>query len=201
LVTQRDFDDFDWEFPSATRIPYGMAGGQLSSVWYDRRGGLAPTFPEQTATVEASVAKVAKVFEKHLALGVDPQKIALGGFSMGGGMALQMAARYRFGAVFSLSSYFCDDAKAYDMDNHWPPTFMAHGDADDFILPEWGAKTADRLKLRRPDLQFHIFPHVAHQMTSAQWQNLLPFLRQHLLSSSEDKGEDAATVGGPNDDL
>merc|ERR1711938_312081 len=32
---------FDWEFPTAEPIPYALAGGQVSSVWYDRVGGFS----------------------------------------------------------------------------------------------------------------------------------------------------------------
>ena len=36
-----------------------LAGGQPTSVWYDRRGGFEPHHPEITPTVERSAARMA----------------------------------------------------------------------------------------------------------------------------------------------
>jgi len=82
-------------------------------------------------------------------------------------MAYQTAARYHqraphapLGAVFGLSCYMADDSPAYAIARQsgaaWPKTFVRHGSADDFIRPEWGRRTFDRLKAtgsdRRPTM-------------------------------------------------
>ena len=73
---------FDWEFPTAEPIPYTLAGGQVSSVWYDRVGGFEPHHPEQTDSVERSAARILALIDAAVKRGVPPSKIAVGGFSI-----------------------------------------------------------------------------------------------------------------------
>ena len=125
-------------FPSAVPIPYRLADNQVMSVWYDRFA-LEPSAPEHTDSVLASAARLHALLDSIVAAGVPPHRIALGGFSQGGGMALQAALRWRscgaagavtgagagtgscasdscartgrgVGAIFALSSYLCDNA-------------------------------------------------------------------------------------------
>ena len=158
--------------------------------------GLEPTFPEQTDTVEASAERLVALVQDHVGDGRDLGHIAIGGFSQGGGMALQMAARIPgLGAAFAFSSYLSDDSPAYAATN-WPPIMMAHGADDDFILPEWGQATAERLRSqRRPDLLFDLYPNIGHHMVRPQFTNkLLPFLRANFL---DDGGGDEDYGGCP----
>ena len=67
-------------------------------------------------------------------------------------MALQLAFRSprRLGGAFALSSYLCTETAVYERLRgskapNLPPVFMRHGASDDFILPEWGAATAQQL--------------------------------------------------------
>ena len=81
-------------FPSAEPIPYRLANNQVMSVWYDRFA-LEPSAPEHTDSVLASVARLHALLDSIVASGVPPHRIALGGFSQGGGMALQAGLRWR----------------------------------------------------------------------------------------------------------
>ncbi|KAH8057466.1 acyl-protein thioesterase [Aureococcus anophagefferens] len=141
LAAAKELAEFEWHFPDAEVIPYTLAGGAPTSVWYDRAGGFDPHFPEQTASVEASCRKVLGLVESFVARGVPPHKIAVGGFSMGGNMAYQTAARYHQRAPHAPSA-----------------TFVRHGSADDFIRPEWGRRTFDRLKAAGVDANFDLAP-------------------------------------------
>jgi len=78
---------------------------------------MAPSYPEEIESIKESSAAINAIIEEYVDAGVPPSKIAVGGFSMGGGIGLQAAARCRhgLGAVFALSSYLCDDSLVYDM--------------------------------------------------------------------------------------
>lgn len=193
LAPEGDLAAFDWQFPDAEAIPYSLSGGAVSSVWYDRVGGFEPRFPEQTASVERSAARVLAAIDAAVERGVPPARIAVGGFSMGGNLAYQVAARYHaaagggpgLGAVFCLSGYAADDSKLWKDGRllaraavaRWPPVFVAHGAADDFIRHEWGRATFDRLARAGVDASFRLVPGVQHQMHPAEIAELLAFLR------------------------
>ena len=103
-------------YPTAVPRSYTLAGGARSSIWFDRLGGMAPTFPEATESVLSSVAQIEGVIEELVERrNIPASNIVLGGFSMGGGISLQVAARtrHKLAGVFALSSYLCDDSQAY----------------------------------------------------------------------------------------
>ena len=192
LAAAKELAEFEWHFPDAEVIPYTLAGGAPTSVGYDRAGGFDPHFPEQTASVEASCRKVLGLVESFVARGVPPHKIAVGGFSMGGNMAYQTAARYHqraphapLGAVFGLSCYMADDSPAYGIARQsgaaWPKTFVRHGSADDFIRPEWGRRTFDRLKAAGVDANFDLVAGARHEMVPREIGELLDFLGGNLV--------------------
>lgn len=192
-----------FEYPSAVPRPYRLAGGQTSSVWYDRMGGMDPRHPEDTASIEPSArqlnALIDDVVERR---GVPRESIALGGFSMGGGIALQTAARSSgaLGAVFAMSSYLCNDSKVWtEMDASkkqcgvaaggeannsllTSPVFMSHGKEDDFVLPAWGERTARRMQESGVDVRkFERIPEAGHEMIGEELSRLFDFLRTELL--------------------
>ena len=168
-------------YPSATPIPYTLARGQVMSIWYDRYK-LSPAGREHTESIEASCARLEAIVDELVASGLQPERIAIGGFSMGGGIALQMALRSkrRLGGVFALSSYMCTDAAVYERYeltaeatvSTRPPIFMRHGDADRFIAPAWGVATAERLKGLGFDVNAALLPGVAHEMVDGELEEL-----------------------------
>lgn len=193
-----------FEFPSAVPRPYRLVGGQISSVWYDRVGGMDPRNPEDTNSIEPSARQLNDLIDDVVKRrGVPRERIALGGFSMGGGMALQTAARSsgRLGAVFAISSYLCDDSKVWtDLDASREkcgcvagvdearnallvtPVFMSHGEEDDFVLPAWGERTASRLKESGADVKkFERIPGAGHEMIGEELSRLFDFLQTELL--------------------
>lgn len=174
-------------FPDSGKRPYRLAGGRPVAVWYDRKG-LPPSAPEDTESVEASVGRLLELVLGLRAAGVPRDRLAVGGFSMGGGIALQLALRHpeAVGLVFALSSYFCDDAAVYRTleaaGRPAPPrVLMAHGTADRYIDIAWGRNTAQRLEALGVPVQFVSLPGVGHEVVEeevellATW--LLPALR------------------------
>ena len=178
---------FDWDYPGARPIPYTLNRGAVSSVWYDRVGGFEPSYPEHTETIEASVSALTRAIEGHIARGVPAARIALGGFSMGGAMAVQTAARWHadstrepLGAVFCLSSYLSDNSAAFAMTEAsgalWPQVHFSHGADDDFILPAWGERTAERLRAAGVDATFKTHAKCRHELVPSSIADLLAFL-------------------------
>lgn len=173
-------DIFQWEYPSARPIPYGLAGGEVMSVWYDRTGdSFDPRNHEHTQSIDASVEQIENIVKSHEEKGVPRNMIAVGGFSMGGGIGLQAAARIPgLAAVFALSSYLCDDSLVYSA-KELPPIFMSHGLSDRLIDPAWGKNTADRLRDETgARVEFVAYPGVPHEMNEKSIDDVIEFLRR-----------------------
>lgn len=172
--------------PDSGLRSYSLMGGMPMAIWYDRKG-LPPSSPEVTDSVEASVAKLRGILEELHAEGIPPKRIVVGGFSMGGGIALQLALRHpdMLGAAFVLSSFMCDDAAAYKLVEQrsrearasWPPIFMAHGQADGFIRPEWGKRTFLRLEAAGLPIKFVSVPRLRHELSAGELDQLGEWLR------------------------
>ena len=185
------------EYPDAKLQPYRLMGGYPLRIWFNRYGGMDPSNPEDTASVEESANNlndlIDTIIEKK---GIPPGKIAIGGFSMGGGIALQTVARRqaksKLGAVFALSSYLCDDSKLWtqlenkdDNQNNGltcgVPVFMAHGTSDSFVEPQWGKTTATKLEKLGVNVQpFVDVPGAGHEMTREELEDLFQFLARSL---------------------
>ena len=175
------------EFPSARPIPYTVAGGQMSSVWFNRLA-MEPSSPEQTRTVEDSVAQIESLLDELVAAGIPSSRIAVGGFSMGGGIALQTALRskHALAGVFAMSSYMCDDAAVYSQLRSTPRSglniWMAHGADDDFVLPEWGQATAKALKaFEGLEVSWRAYPRLHHELRSDELVDLNEWLAPLVL--------------------
>lgn len=187
--------DVELVYPDATPRPYRLTGGATTSVWFDRHVGMAPHHPEDTESLSTDVRRLHGIIDRCVdELSVPSHRVCLGGFSMGGGIALQAAARYergRLGAVFCLSSYLCDDARILSSGDGEKqrrnnpffldtPILMMHGDADDFVSPDWGESTRDALvragcRRVRPLVRIS---RLHHEMSSKELRQLLEFLRK-----------------------
>jgi len=156
-------------FPSAKPIRYTIAG-HVESVWFDRLA-MEPSSPEQTDSVERSVAQIETIVDDLVEEGLPATKIAVGGFSMGGGLALQMGLRTKhdLAGVFAMSSYMCDEARVFERLEKegvagTPRIWMAHGAEDDFVLPGWGESTSKKLKSLGVDVQWRSYPTLRHEV-------------------------------------
>ena len=180
------------EFPSAIPRPYALFGGRKESVWFDRLD-MDPSSPEQTASVEQSVGQLEALLDGLVASGVRANQIAIGGFSMGGGIALQTALRskHALAGVFAMSSYMCNDAAVYRLLRepaaHRPSLriWMGHGAEDDFVLPEWGEATAKKLgTVDGLEVSWRTYPRLRHTLRADELDDLNAFLAPLVLARS-----------------
>ena len=107
---------------------------------------------------------------------------------MGGGLALQCALRTprRLGALFAISSYLNEGAAGYAVraasPRAWPPIWIRHGAADDFILPSWGEATARRFREMGANVEWATEAGVAHTMSEAELRQLWGWLDEQLFA-------------------
>ena len=170
--------------PTARPRPYTFAGGAASTVWFDRTN-LHISAPEDKAGMDASFAVLSELMEKlETEHGVPSSRIYLGGFSMGGGMALAALTRQTkpLAGVFAIGSFLAADSDVYKQQQQQPRRLprllLAHGHADMVVPYSWGETTAKKLyALSRAQKEeeggeergeddlvaFYGFPHLQHE--------------------------------------
>ncbi|KAK3881355.1 hypothetical protein Pcinc_014200 [Petrolisthes cinctipes] len=158
-------------YPTAPLRPYTLADGSFEHVWFDRPL-LKEDAPEHLATIEPTAREINQLIDQEVKLGIDIKRIVIGGFSMGGSMALQMAYRFRpdIGGVFVLSSFLNKESKVYETlsgcpDTPRPPLFMCHGQKDDLVPHSWGHNTFQELQKHHIQGSFHSLPNVSHTIS------------------------------------
>ena len=103
------------------------------------------------------------------------------------GIAIQLAYRgseigSSLAAVFALSSFATDDSAMWSSlraspDRPRPPLYQRHGDADDYILTEWGERTGKRLKDEGVAVDFGLEPGLRHSLSEDELVRLGEWLK------------------------
>ena len=175
-------------YPTAPLRPYTPIMGQRMNVWFDRVR-IAPTAPEHIESTDAMCTELEKLIDNEIENGVSENRIVVGGFSMGGAMALHLAYRKRPGlaGVFALSGFLNHESSVYDClqsrdsDTELPPLFQCHGQKDNLVLYNWGVNTHQRLKeLGVSNSQFHTFPNLFHEMNTEEVLMLRNWIEERL---------------------
>ncbi|XP_022090621.1 lysophospholipase-like protein 1 isoform X1 [Acanthaster planci] len=171
-------------FPSAPARPYTPAGGALSTVWYDRVR-IAPNVPELLETINPLCEQLGKLIDAEVAGGIPQNRIILGGFSMGGGMAMHLAYRFHHDAagVFALSSFLNEDSVVYKVMTSkacLPPLFACQGLRDNLVLSDWSKETVRQLSDRGALCEYHTFPKLYHEMNAQELHMLTDWIKKQV---------------------
>uniref|UniRef100_A0A4W5J9Z2 palmitoyl-protein hydrolase n=1 Tax=Hucho hucho TaxID=62062 RepID=A0A4W5J9Z2_9TELE len=172
-------------YPTALARPYTPMQGVLSNVWFD-------------------CYKISRDCLEHLGevtAGVPKYRMIIGGFSMGGAMALHLACRYHrdVAGVFALSSFLNKDCSISGKGgSHWaveeragagsplPELLQGHGPGDELVFRKWGEETMALLKKAGMTTTFHSFPGLQHQLFRPEIELLRSWILTKLLPDSLD---------------
>ncbi|CAH0716410.1 unnamed protein product, partial [Brenthis ino] len=157
-------------FPTAPLQPYIPAGGLMSNVWFDRVdiNKRAPEVLESLRKIEVNVKELIK---NENDAGIPSNRIIVGGFSMGGALALHTAYRWdpNVAGVFAFSSFLNDNSIVYKELKESPtnvsvPLLQIHGDYDDLVDMAWGQDTFKELKALGVQGEFHVMEQLGHSI-------------------------------------
>eukprot|EP00755_Sulcionema_specki_P033353 Sspe_Gene.100561::Locus_75246_Transcript_4_5_Confidence_0.222_Length_744::g.100561::m.100561/K06999/K06999; phospholipase/carboxylesterase len=146
-------------------------------IWFCRTA-LSIDGEELEDTIHEMSATLSEILK---AKGLHPKDTVIGGFSMGGGMALHHALRKslnseQFAGVFALGSFLPTSSKAYeDLVHPTPPLLMCHGDADDLIPFDWGQRTAETLRSKGVGVEFRTAPGLLHEVSKRELDDVAAF--------------------------
>lgn len=129
--------------------------------------------------------------------GIPAKRIILGGFSQGGAMSLFSGLTYTkglLGGVFGLSCYQLLPTKFDELAaetgtqvaiQQKPAVFMGHGTADPLVKCDWGQKTAEGLKERGFDVEWHTYKGLQHSADPAEIDDLERWVSKRLEETKE----------------
>ncbi|XP_021574283.1 lysophospholipase-like protein 1 isoform X3 [Carlito syrichta] len=121
--------------------------------------------------------------------------LLLGGFSMGGCMAMHLAYRNHrdVAGVFALSSFLNKASAVYQAlqksDGVLPELFQCHGTADELVLHSWGEETNSMLKSLGVNTKFHSIPDIYHELSKIELEKLKSWILTKLPGKMEIQDE------------
>ncbi|XP_037828557.1 lysophospholipase-like protein 1 [Lucilia sericata] len=175
-------------YPTAPFKPYTPLGGQMSNVWFDRQT-ISIEAPENRQSLEDIYEKVNEMINEEVSQGVPVNRIIVGGFSMGG--ALAMHAGYhlnnKLGGVFACSSFLNRNSIVYESlknsskdNNVLPELKMFHGGRDTLVPIEWGKESFDNLSKLEVKGTFTPLKNTLHELKKQELLDLQEWILQKL---------------------
>lgn len=170
--------------PTAPTIPVTINAGAKMPSWFDLHG-LNPNTPEDEAGLNASTEKIHSIINEEIALGIPSNRIVLGGFSQGGGLALYAGLRMTksLGGIVALSCWlpmfrnFPDPNLKCSPD---VPIFMCHGDCDPVVPFKWGQASYKVIRSFMNKCEFHTYPGLMHSSNQSELNDIKGFLERIL---------------------
>jgi phospholipase/carboxylesterase len=178
-------------FPSASLRPYTSAGDQNCRVWFDFPKGIQYDVPEDIPGIDESTAVVTALIEKEIHEGIPPRRIMLGGLSQGGILALHVGLRlqHTLAGIFVLSSYLPKESRLLSTlqskqveELPQVPIYVAHGDLDNLIRPEWGKSTCKRLQELGMTATYKEYTALSHGLCREEIRDLKSWIKERVPS-------------------
>ncbi|XP_025216148.1 lysophospholipase-like protein 1 isoform X3 [Theropithecus gelada] len=134
--------------------------------------------PEHLESIDVMCQVLTDLIAEEVKSGIKKNRILIGGFSMGGCMAMHLAYRNHqdVAGVFALSSFLNKASAVYQAlqknNDVLPELFQCHGTADELVLHSWAEETNAMLKSLGVTTKFHSFPDVYHELSKPELDKL-----------------------------
>ena len=156
--------------------------GQIAPSWFDILPKTGGGVTSDLGELEKSAQRIRAEFDRQREAGIS--RLAVGGFSQGGALALFTALTHPepLSAAIGLSCYLPQHEYLTGQAGQltWQtPVFLAHGTLDAVILHEYGEMTRDWLRERSVSVDWHSAD-FEHTVTIEELEALGAFLRTHL---------------------
>ena len=154
--------------PSAPMRPYLLNGGELSSVWHQRKDLDINSDFEDIHGIDEICLGLTNLMNDIKNAGISD--ITVGGFSMGGHVALHSVFRKQLAVnkCFALSSFLIHKSAVYDSINRGSNVllYLAHGDSDALVSHKWAQNVAEKMESFNVETYITIYKGVGHEITS-----------------------------------
>ncbi|XP_076827791.1 lysophospholipase-like protein 1 [Brachyhypopomus gauderio] len=186
LAQDMAFEHIRVIYPTAPARPYTPMHGALSHVWFDRYK-ISHDCPEHLESIEQMCSNLGAIIHDEIRAGVPKHRMVIGGFSMGGAMALHLACRYHqdVAGVFALSSFLNRGSVVYQAvegatGRPLPELLQCHGTGDELVPLAWGEETSSLLKNVGVTASFHSYPGLNHQLCRPEMELVRSWILKKL---------------------
>ncbi len=168
-------------FLDADVRPVTLNNHMPMQAWYDILG-LASGMPEDRAGILRSEQQIQEEIAKQQAAGFLPEQIYVFGFSQGGAMALFLGLRATIplGGLAVLSAYLPLRAECEPIYVPSTPIFMASGEFDTVVLPQWSRQSYEWVAERMPHALWRQYP-MAHEISYEEIRDLSCWLDEQIV--------------------
>ncbi len=168
-------------FPHAPMRPVTLHLGMRMRAWYDIKTLTAEGRADE-AGLRESLARVAALIAAERALGIEPKRIVIAGFSQGAATALHAALRYPepLAGVLALSCYLPLQATlAAELTdaNKATPILMCHGQQDPVLPLALGLAACNWLRAAGYRVEWKEYP-MQHQVCLPEINEIAAWLRK-----------------------
>jgi len=171
--------------PTAPTIPVTLNMGMQMPSWFDIKG-LNINADEDEQGIKKAAAAVHSWLEDEIKSGIPSERILLGGFSQGGGLALYSTLTFdkALAGVIGLSCWMPlhKQVPGNHEVNRNIPILQCHGDADPLVIVQVGQLTAKMLQTFNTKHSLKIYPGMGHSSCDQEIKDIKAFIEQHLPS-------------------
>ncbi|XP_037950462.1 lysophospholipase-like protein 1 [Teleopsis dalmanni] len=194
LGKDMEFPHIKIMYPTAPFQPYTPNDGQLSNVWFDRRS-IAIDAKENRKSLAEIYETVHEMINKEVESGIPANRILVGGFSMGGALAIHTAFHLNtnLAGVFACSSFLNKDSIVFDSlknrtkpDAVLPELLQFHGSRDRLVPMEWGEESFKTLTNLGVKGKFTPLSNVMHELKKRELLDIQQFILEKLPPQSGD---------------
>eukprot|EP00035_Acanthoeca_spectabilis_P007337 m.135519 g.135519 ORF g.135519 m.135519 type:complete len:230 (+) comp13907_c0_seq3:101-790(+) len=174
-----------WDLPKAPTQPVSCNGGMVMTSWMDLEDiPITPSTPDTGKDLDGSVDIISKLVDAEVAFGTPRSRIIVGGFSQGGALALTSALKMKepIGGACCFSSWappsaeLAIDASRIAKEAGATAFLVCHGSSDGTVLPECGQAVHKMLTTAGLQVDFKVYPGMAHSSCAQEIDDLVTFI-------------------------
>ncbi|XP_022217098.1 lysophospholipase-like protein 1 [Drosophila obscura] len=175
-------------YPTAPVQKYTPLNGQESNVWFDRRS-VNIAAQESKKSMSQCYESVNQLIEDEVSNGIPASRIIVGGFSMGGALALHTGYHLNAGlaGVFAHSAFLNRNSIVYEslqssseQKEQLPELRMFHGERDTLVPIEWGVETFKALQSLGVNGTFQPLKNTLHELKKSSLVDLQEWILEKL---------------------
>lgn len=170
--------------PTANTIPVTLNNEMDMPAWFDV-DRLDASALEDEYGIKGAATSIHKMIKDEINGGIPSERIIIGGFSQGGGLALYSGLTFqkKLAAIVALSCWLPLGEKlspSVVIDNKDVPILQCHGDGDDIVRYSYGKSTSSLLSKFSKNVDFKTYVGLMHTVSPEEMDDIKNFMKTHL---------------------